>query len=290
MPTTLTALNPMTASAGEPLTLVGSGFAAGIRVDYSTALVSVTDPTPELVNSAELRSVVPDLLQGLAGDVSVSVCNPEEEPSNVLIFGLLAQPPVQGVFRLCSLAGLKAALGLAASEDDSDARYSALIEMASSSITAYCEREFQVAAYVEACDGDGTGLLRLAHTPIVAVSALSIDGSAVPLSEVKVSPEFIQLEGDLDYSARLRSSGRVFPEGIQNITVAYTAGYTAVPAEISHACILQVAYLMNTLTKQGLVNEGNTTAGVTTAFAQGLLAPAVRSICNRYRRPKVMAI
>lgn len=290
MPTTLTALNPTTAAAGDTLTLVGSGFAAGIRVEYSTALVSVTDPTPELVNAAELRSVVPDLLQGLAGELSVKVCNPGEEVSNALLISLLAQPQVETVFRLCSLAALKAALGLTASEDYADARYLTLVEMASSSIAGYCEREFRVLSYVEACDGDGSGLLRLANTPIVAVTALSIEGETIPPAEVKVSPEFIRMEGDLDYSARLRSSGRVFPEGIQNITVAYTAGYAAVPAEISHACILQVAYLVNTLNKQGLVSEGNTTAGVQTALAQGLLAPAVKSICNRYRRPKVMAI
>ena len=290
MPSTLTALNPTTASAGETVTLVGSGFAAGIRVEYSTALVSVTDPTPDLVNSAELRSVVPDLLQGLAGEASVKVCHPDEEVSNALLISLLAQPQVETVFRLCSLAALKAALGLTASEDEADTRYTALIELASSSIAAYCEREFKVSSHVEACDGDGSGLLRLAHAPILSVSALSIDGAAIPLAEVKVSPEFIQLAGNLDYSERLRSWGRIFPEGIQNITVAYTAGYTVVPAEISHACILQVAYLINTLTKQGVVSEGNTTAGVNTAFAQGLLSPAVRSICNRYRRPKVMAI
>jgi hypothetical protein len=290
MPTTITALNPTTASAGAPLTLVGSGFAQGIRVEYSTALVSVTDPMPELVNSAELRSVVPDLLQGLAGEVSVKVCNPDEEVSNALLINLLAQPQVETVFRLCSLAALKSALGLMASEDNADARYLTLIEMASSSIAGYCERWFKVESYVEACDGDGTGLLRLAHTPIVSVSALSIDGASVPLTEVRVSPEFIQFDGDGEYSPRLRSAGRVFPDGIQNITVAYTAGYTAVPTEISHACILQVAYLVNTLNKQGLVSEGNTTAGVQTALAQGLLAPAVKSICNRYRRPKVMSV
>jgi hypothetical protein len=47
---------------------------------------------------------------------------------------------------------------------------------------------------------------------------------------------------------------------------------------------------MNTLAKQGVANEGNTTAGVQTAFQQGLLSAAARALANRYRRPKVMPL
>jgi hypothetical protein len=51
--------------------------------------------------------------------------------------------------------------------------------------------------------------------------------------------------------------------------------------------MLQVAHLVNTGNKQGLVNEGNQTAGVSTIYSQQPLCPAAKAICNRYKRAKI---
>jgi len=290
MPATLTDLNPTTAAAGELLTLVGSGFAAGARVIYAGQVITVSDVTPTVVSESEIRSIVPDILRDVAGDYQVSVANVAEDPSNALALELYALPPVETVYPLCTLAALKLALGVAPTETADDAKYQELINIASTAISGYCGRQFRLLPYSESYDGDGTGLLRLKNTPIVAVTALSIGGEAVPESDFSVYDEYLRCDDDGEYSARLRSSSRVFPLGRKNIAVTYTAGYAAVPAEISHACILQISYLVNTLTRQGIVTEGNTIAGVQTTFSSGLLAPAVRALCNRYRRQKVAVV
>ncbi|GIU80179.1 MAG: hypothetical protein KatS3mg005_3417 [Bryobacteraceae bacterium] len=285
----LTSLSPTPARPGEWLTLSGSGFLPGVRVDYRAANVSASDTNPQLVSSSELRSIVPDLFQGMSGQLLVSVLNPGDDPTNELALDIAANPDVAQTFPLVSLGQLKSALGLRLDDESQDDRFRQLILLASAAIAGYCEREFRVLEYAESYDGDGTSVLRLRHTPIIEVLALSIFGQLVPVSEVKVTPEFLQFEDAGSYEARIRAMARYFPAGVQNIQVSYRAGYEQVPAEIAQACILQVSYLMNTLAKQGVANEGNTTAGVQTAFQQGLLAPAARVLANRYRRPKVLA-
>ncbi len=282
----LTSLSPTLARPGEWLTLSGSGFLPGVRVDYRAPNVSASDTNPQLVSSAELRSTVPDLFQGMSGQVMVSVLNPGEDPSNEIALDIAASPDIA----LVSLGQLKAALGLRPDDGSQDDRFRQLILLASAAIAGYCEREFRVLEYTESYDGDGTSILRLRHTPIIEVLSLSIFGQQVPVSEVKVKPEFLQFEDGGSYEARIRALARYFPAGVQNITVSYRAGYEQVPAEIAQACILQVSCLMNTLAKQGVANEGNSTAGVQTAYQQGLLTPAARALANRYRRPKVLAL
>lgn len=285
----LTSLSPTTARPGAWLVLSGSGFLPGVRVDYRAANVSASDTNPQLVSSSELRSTVPDLFQGMAGAAMVAVVNPGEDPSNELVLGIAASPDVVEAFPLVSLGQLKTALGLRLDDVSQDDRLRQLILLASAAIAGYCGREFRVLEYVESYDGDGTSILRLRHTPIIEVLSLSIYGQQVPVSELKVTPEFLQFEDAGQYEARIRASARYFPAGVQNISVVYRAGYEQVPAEIAQSCILQVSYLMNTLARQGVASEGNTTAGVQTAWQHGLLSPAARALANSYRRTKVLA-
>jgi hypothetical protein len=197
----------------------------------------------------------------------------------------------ESVTPLCSLEYLKAALGIASDETSDDAKFTALIQMASGQIAAWCGRDFKVVDITdELRDGDDSALLTLVHTPIVSVSALSIDGQVIDPAEAKVYPNYIKFDDSGEYSARLRSSGRIFPAGCQNVKVSYRAGYSVIPAEISDACVGQVAFLMNTLTKQGLLNETNQVAQATTGYAQVALAPAVKVACNRYRRSRVAVV
>ena len=288
MPVVITALNPSAAAAGDLLTISGSALSAVTAVIYAGPTITVTDVVP-VAEADQVRSVVPEILRQASGEFLVSVIAGAEE-SNQLPLDLENLPPVEAVYPLATLADVKSALGVDSAETADDAKYQRLIRDASATIAGYCQRQFRVLDYQERYDGDGSPLLRLRHTPIVSVQSLSIDGTVVPSTDYSVYDEFLQCVNEADYSARLRTSGRIFPEGTLNVLVSYSAGYAVVPAEINHACVLQVSYLMNTLTRQGIVNEGNTTAGVQTSFSEGTLAPAVRSICNRYRPRKVAAV
>ncbi len=189
---------------------------------------------------------------------------------------------------LCTLADLKAFLGIAADDNASDARLTELITTASGQIAGYCGREFEIVAVAnELHDGDGTDELRVDLTPIVSVSALSIDGEAVDVAELAIYHTMVAFKASGEYSPRLRSYGQVFPVGRQNVSISYSAGYAAVPRDIQDACKLQVAFLTNTIGKQGVLSESNKNAQAFTSYTHALLSPAVRTICARYRRNRI---
>ena len=272
------------------MTLRGSGFAPEITVTFSRPGGSASVPG-QVLSDDEAAARVPDAFEGAAATLSVVAVDGEGQASDAVELVLEAEPDVESVTRLCSLGTLRAVLGVAPGETLDDAKLNALIAKASVQIVAYCRSSFGVLVVAdELRDGDDSPLLTLAHTPILSVSALSIDGQAVGVTEVKVYPNWIRFEDGGEYNARLRGSGRIFPRGCQNVRVSYRAGYARVPADIMQACIDQVIYLQNTLPKQGLVSETNAVANATTQYSHTALCPAARIACNRYRRPRVTVV
>ncbi len=192
---------------------------------------------------------------------------------------------------LCTLAELKTALGVAPDETADDTRLSELIKIASAQIEGYCSRSFGTEEIQdELHDGNASDSLELDVAPILSVSALSIDGQAVDPAELVIYPQFVAFPASGEYDVRLRGYARVFPEGRRNVKVSYTAGYEAVPREIADACKIQVAFLMNTINKQGVTSETNQVVQATTAYSQEQLAPATRATCRRYKRARVRVI
>jgi len=292
MPATLDSLSPSSGKPGDTIVLAGSGFVAGAIVTYASTVRTLTDDSPTVVSDTEIRSVVPDVLEGLAGAVQVSVTNANDSASNTLPFSLEAVPSVGSTQQLCSLGELRKFLGIAPDETIDADRLRELITIASAQIIGYCQRDFQLVTVTdELVDGTGANVLRLSRTPIVAVTALTIDGEPVDVGELRIYDDYIKFEDAPGYyNPRLRSTARYFPAGVQNITVSYQAGYAEVPPEIAHACMLQVVYLQNLANKQGIISETNPVAQTTTQYSQAQLAPAVKVICNRFRRPKLEII
>src|SRR4051794_7015573 len=123
---------------------------------------------------------------------------------------------------LIAAADVTAAVpALAASPDLAD-----LIADASAAVEDYCGREFQgVAAATETYDGTGLARLFLARRPVVAVTAVAIDGTALDNTDGQAwssDPDTGELRrgpghSDVAFPAR-------FPAGLRNVSVAYSAG------------------------------------------------------------------
>ena len=271
------------AQPGSELILHGSGFAAGSTVRYISDYRSLADAMAEVVSATEIRSTIPDVLAGQAGAVWVSVSTPDGQVSGQLLIDLAEMPAVEYVRLLASRASIKALLGIAASETFDDAKLGALIHAASAQIASECKRKFDLVNHVETYDGDGTPSLMLRFAPVAAVNSVLIDGLAAPIGEIVIGSAWIRFQDYADYNPRTRSTMRTFPRGVRNIQVDYQAGYALIPADINLACQMQCAFLYTQIAKQGLVSEGNTTAGVTTAFLNEPLTPAAKAICLRYK-------
>lgn len=287
---TTSTISPITGSPGDMVTLTGAGIVSGAAVEFRGAYRS-RQVSGGFVSAGEITAVVP-LFDGLAETLQVSVINPGEVASNEQAFALAAWPPVETLRPLCSLAQVKSRLQIAAADTGMDDHLLGLIETASAQIEAYCKRSFSEVVSItdELHDGNGTAILQPDHTPIAAVSALSIDGIAIDAADYAVYPESIQLKTPDEYDARLRGVQRLFGAGRQNVVLSYTAGYAQVPKLISDAAVMQVQYLRNVGSHIGIRSESNNAADFSTQYDHKGLAPQVQVIANRFRRQKVRLI
>jgi hypothetical protein len=280
---TLTSLAPTNATPGSLLTLTGTGFLAGAIALFNSD-AQAGQAVGAVISATEVRCIVPELP---AGNYQVSVVNPVGVPSN----GVPMAIGGGALKALCTLEDLKALMQIGVDDLANDRTLAICIRMASAEIVRFCRSTFDVASFTESLDGDGTNLLSLPHTPIIALQSLAIDGVAVDVAEARVYSLWIKFDDSDEYNARLRSNGRIFPRGLKNVTVTYTAGYSEIPDDLAMACARQAVYVYNTLAKQGVLNENNTSSQASKSFSlDSQLAPAVKSVALRYRRQTVAIV
>jgi hypothetical protein len=179
------------------------------------------------------------------------------------------------VSQLCALGDVKTYLGITTTA--MDAVLSALITNASAFIESYCNRVFALSSYTESYNGTGGDRLYSWRAPIVSVASLSVDGIAIQAAPNTQSPGFV-FDDDLIY---LR--GARFCKGVQNVTVSYTAGFAAIPADVNQACIELVALKY---AKRDRIDKSSETLGTqqTQAYAMADMPAQVKTALNNYRR------
>ncbi len=157
--------------------------------------------------------------------------------------------------------------------------FTPLIEAASAAIRRYCRRDFSSQEYTEEFDGDNSSALFLRQTPVTAVDAVTVNGTVLDASAFHWNARGrVALADQLD-SAAILWRGR-FPEGVQNVSVTYTAGYAAVPADIQSACADLVTFWYNRGKNLGIASKS---AGKgTTSYTEEEIPSPIRVVLNRY--------
>lgn len=151
--------------------------------------------------------------------------------------------------------------------------------------------------YVEVYDGNGSVRMFLRNTPIVTINSVIAGGNTIPLSTGLTTPGYF-IERSRK-SIAFRSSGSrnpasygrifhyVFPEGIGNIQVDYTAGYEVVPPSLVEATMKAVAInykrgeWIDLASKSLSTPQGGTG---TTRYRDWSLPPEVRDVLSYYSR------
>ncbi|KXG42874.1 head-tail connector protein [Tepidibacillus decaturensis] len=171
---------------------------------------------------------------------------------------------------LTSVTAVKEYLKIDATDTSQDSLFEALINASSNVIENYCNRSFIESTYTdEEYDGKETSNLILKNFPVYSVTSIKIDDVLVDSTEYKVRK-------DSGIVVRLNS---VWPAGIMNIKVTYTAGYTAIPADVELAC----KHLVMFFYKMDVADFGRT-------FGEGIvlrpeaIPPQIRIILGPYRR------
>ena len=179
---------------------------------------------------------------------------------------------------LTTLDNVKAWLPDMASVTSSDALLSRLISAASQAVCVYTGRSgFDVEDYVEVYDGAGRASLLLRQWPAVAVTSVAV--SCGP------APEAFSLEPAVagGGAQRLTLGRGVFPRGVSNVTVSYTAGYASTPLDVEQAVIELVGERFRARERIGLTAK--TLGGQeTTAFATPAFNATIAALLAPYRR------
>lgn len=182
---------------------------------------------------------------------------------------------------LTTLDNAKAYLGLDAGQSADDALLSRLISAASKFLTKQIDRTLASTAYTMTFDGDGDAWVLLREYPVVSVASVTVDGVTVP-QRTTVTGEGWLLDGD-----RVRLVGYTFARGVQNCTIAYTAGYSTTPEDVEQAVIELVAYRYKSKDRTGIMsktlvsNESVMFSGYSNSTA------SVDAVIEQYRRPGV---
>lgn len=182
---------------------------------------------------------------------------------------------------LTTLAKAKAYLKIPTGTTTDDALLTDLVNAACDAITSAISRNILSAQYADAYNGTGTGTLMLANTPITAVDSLAIVAPlASPLAAQNTTPLLLNVDFTFTQYA-LRLYRGVFPRGVANVVVAYTAGFAIVPSDLAHAATKWAAMRYRELERLG--HKSKTLQGETVDFDLSELPPDVSAIVNRYQ-------
>lgn len=179
---------------------------------------------------------------------------------------------------LTTLADVKAWLqtGQSTFPITDDALLTRLITAASQYIQTWLNRKIALADYVETRDGTGGQTLQFGCFPVAAVLSLAIDEQTIPLSTTTCAAGY-------SFSAtQLAVRGYTFNRGVQNVVVAYTAGYATTPLDIAQACIELVALRYRERTRIGEVSR-SLGGAETVSYSQKDMSDGTRTLLQQYR-------
>jgi len=151
---------------------------------------------------------------------------------------------------LTTLAKIKILLSISGSGEDD--RLNEVVDASDDIISRWCDRDFDSTAYTEYYDGTGTAVLVLRQYPIIGnPSEVNVDGNRdfAATTALTVSDDYIVETNGAEGILRLVSAPfqgtlePVWPRGIQNIKVTYTAGYATLPAGLVHIATQYSAFL-----------------------------------------------
>jgi hypothetical protein len=157
-----------------------------------------------------------------------------------------------------------------------DALLTRLTTAASRYIQTWFNRQIASVDYIEIRHGTGGHRLQFGCFPTTNVVSLTIDGQDIPAASS------VTAAGYTFSPTQLSVRGYTFNRGAQNITIKYTAGYSAIPPEVAQACIELVALRYRERTRIGELSK-SLGGAETVAYAQKDMNDAVKTLLQQYR-------
>jgi len=168
-----------------------------------------------------------------------------------------------------------------------------LITVASKAVENYCNREFTSQTVSnEIHDGDGEKDLFLRNFPVASITQVVItenDGDTVTITGTYF--RINQRTGQIIFEPAETADYSYFPEGFQNISVTYVAGYSTIPEPVQEATVQLIAWLKSESDKDPnlkaeKLGDWSASYGGTTG-TEGGLPQSVRRLLGAYRSMSV---
>ena len=175
---------------------------------------------------------------------------------------------------LTTLANAKLWLGVTNTSDDP--LLTRLVSAASQFVQEFIGRYILTAPYSFTVSGRGGFKAILPNYPVTAVSSVTVDGQAIPASTGPLSP------GYTFDAYQVYLNGYAFNAGINNVTIAYTAGYATAPLDIEQACLEITGSMYRRRDRVDLISKG--ALGETTSYSQLDFPPTVKSVLYNYKK------
>jgi hypothetical protein len=178
--------------------------------------------------------------------------------------------------QLATLSQLKQFIGNVPDPTD-DELLTRLLDASAELIERSCSRVFGATIFSETRDGNGLDFMVFSNRPVVSVGSLTINGQTVPQSANYASGGWVLASA---WKIALRGSYR-FHEGIQNVSVIYTAGYATIPPDLTQACCLVAALAYKERDRMGI--DSKSVGGENISFTKDDLPPSVQAVIHNYR-------
>jgi len=158
-------------------------------------------------------------------------------------------------YALTTLAKAKRFMDISGTDDDT--LIEELIDSVSAQIEKWCRRKFLSRSFTEYHDGGGYSYVFVDNPPITAVASVYDDSDREWTSSDLVSATYYTTDGSYADEGRIQLwQGKLyFYDGVKNVKVTYTGGYSSVPADVEMACHALVSMWFNIRDKQGLTSE-----------------------------------
>lgn len=170
-----------------------------------------------------------------------------------------------------------------ASDADQQKMITFYINKASSVCNLLTDRKLKSRSLTEYYSGDGTNTIFTNEYPITAITAVYDDLDRVYGSDTLIDSDDLAFLPD-KLANRIVYDGGTFQNGIKNLKVEYTAGYTTIPDDLEEACLEIIAYYFkNTEDGRFGVTTRTMGGGSITVETTDIPKSALR-ILERYKR------
>ena len=180
---------------------------------------------------------------------------------------------------------VKAWCAIPAANTADDTLFARLTTAASVSVQTYIGRNIPVTSYTETYNGNARSAILLRNAPIVSVTSVMVDNYTIPQATAlpgagwRFDSMFVYLDG-YGYN-RTDGGASTYNKGVQNVVIAYSAGYATVPFDLAQATIEMAAYMYKSKDRIG---EGSKVLAQQTIVYLRDVNPITIRVLDQYKR------